>query len=56
MGKKLSRGPAWPLDEILAASDHKDGSTKVLTDLLPANITNTDDLLKKGGIKHYTLP
>lgn len=28
----------------------KDTNAKVLTDLLPANITDTDDLLKNGGI------
>lgn len=50
MSKKLSGGPAWPSDESLVSSRHKDIRAKVLTDLLPANITNTDDLLKKGSI------
>lgn len=50
MSKKLSGGPAWPSDESLVSSRHKDIRAKVLTDLLPADITNTDDLLKKGRI------
>jgi len=49
VGKKLSRGPAWSLDEILASSHHKDCKAEVLTDVLPASITNMDDDLLKGG-------
>lgn len=51
MVKKLSLGPPWPFDEILASSYHRFQAT----DLLPVNLTNVDNLLKGRSTTHSSI-